>query len=1227
MTEGLASNNEEYRNSFIHIVEHTESLNQEKNGGDTPLAFAIKAKDFESVQALVKAGVNVNYKIHRFYEDIKKSNLEILKYLINHGIALDYEDLDSKLDNTSDMKKYIQDCIKMIEAVSNNKLQQVIELNDQGIPFTLVIYNHNPYQKGLSLGRLAIETNSVDIVRYFLEKQIISKDDFAEKESIVIDIDKLSNQSHDYTKYKQHIEIVKGVYSGDLSLLKKVKIESINADIIFRYKELQGTILHIAILKNSESAVKTILNKWPLSVNYPNKLYGSVPLITAIKGKSENIITLILAQTIKEHNFFPSNARSILKEEDLYKHSSSLEQIFASLTESDKNRINQEVIFHNFIHDKNKAAEIAVNMLLKYGIDVNYQGYQGYQGNTALHIACEYNSPKIAITLLSNNNIDPNIINDLGYTPLHLASLKGNREVVEVLLSNRNVDINACVDSYVFAFSTGLTDALDLALESGHYESAKALVRHGIKLNKNVAIVILYALKYKDLDFLEELSNLSQVLDKEDLGNFIYNWRSKHFSFTDYQSILKLLEDQAVYNKISKHIGKALKFEVQKEILKNDDVYATSASDNSDYESHHLVRFEKALKVIDFNYLPIATGYKKEILTTTEASITLFSEFHHIQHKYNIERIIQMIDNDDCNTNTVICIERKQYGKNFGIPDVITLAQILEYGLENNINPLSTLLQQHLPIYYDALLYNVAKTKGIKVIGIEGKGLAYPKESPYYHQTREEYMAEQLVAISKSGKNAIFLVGTAHIGNLVKLLSAQEFSIDDNNNNLLEESLIIFKSAQTSFPREFVLPAVNRDLIRVANSEHTIKNNPQFEAANFVLRAVNSYSFFYKFTEELDINWQVQKLMHSTDIRRFESLKAKYGITASNDVFRESGSNFRKSVLLKLHPDKNPGKNDCNDDFIFVTNLREDLNKPFDVQKYINDKVQAINSVVYKANIGFKILDTTVDAVRLIYIPTTTDNAKKFLIDTTYLYSMYFGVNGFSVIINGADVVYKVYQGEYNQAFIQTITTASYMFISAVMSFVAIPYIGFTYGTALSIYSGYSAVNNAYLFYQEYNAIEWQLKSVIAYKDVSEFLTNSPLQQIYNFAASHKYYEIKINDINLEIEKAQARQQLEIKGEFANKLYDYIYIPLLEEKYLLLNKVTNGELTKEQTEALKVKHVPVTIEEQSYEHCIGIVKLKEAKADHYYCYNEEQQILDHVLIGKSGEYAEVIERF
>ncbi len=1217
-----ANLNEDHRAAFNYVVSHSNSLNVFKDYEYPALAIAIRARDLESVKILVEAGAYTDYD-NGSHDDLILSSIEIVRYLVGKGKAVNFQDFNNDLNDQHELQEFVTSCLSLINAVEGNDIQSLLALETQEIPLTLrfwVINQPLMKVKAFSLGDLAIKKGSVDIVRYFSSKQLISKNSLPESEPILINLDNMNSQLQ---SYKQYSEIIKGIYSGDLNLLKKAKKENINSNITFIYKGIQGTILHLAIQKNNEQAVTLIVNKWPLSVNYPDKLYGSVPLIAAIKGKNENIITLVLAQTIKEHNFFPSNARSILEEEVLYKHPNSLGQIFASLTELDKNRINQEVIFHNFIDDENKVAEIAVNILLKYGIDVNYQGYQG---NTALHIACKYNSPKIAMMLLSNKHIDPNIINDLGYTPLHLASLKGNKEVVEVLLSNRNVDKNACVYSGWFWFSTGLTDALDLALESGHYEFAKALVRHGIKLNKNVAIVILYALKYKDSDFLEEFSNVSQVLDKEDLGNFIYNWRSKHFSLTDYKSILQLLEDQAIYNKIPTHIGKALKSEVQNEILKSDDEYSTSVSDNSNYESSHLVRFEKVLKVTGFKYLSI--GYNKEILIATEASasIILFSESHHIQHKYNIESIAQIINNDNFNANTVICIERKQYDKNFGIPDVITLAQLLERSIENDLGLLS-ILQQQSPVYYDAMLYNIAKAKGISVIGIEGKGLVHSKESPYYHQTREKYMAEQLVAIARSEKNAIFLVGSSHVSNLIKLLREQGFRVEGND-ALLDQNLVTMKSEQVIFTREPILSEVSTDLVRITNYEHKDETNSQPNIGKFVAKAAQSYSFFssiHEIVKQLNLNWQLQKLLHFRDLWKFSSLKVKYKITTSFDIFRDSDSKFRKSVLLKFHPDKNSGKQGSNDDFTFVTNLREEINKPFDVQKYLDGKVKAIQPIIYKANIGFKAFDTAIDVTRLVYVPTI-ENTKKVLIDTTYLYNMFSGVNSFSVIINGIDVSYKVYQGEYIQALTQTLKTTGYMLTPAAISFVAIPYVGFMYGATLTIYSGYSAINNAYSFYQEYNSVEWQLKSVIANKDMSEFLANSPLQQIYDFAVSSKNYEIKVNAISLEVEKAQIKQQLETKGEFGAKLYNYIYMPMLEEKYTLLNNITNRELTKEQTEILKAKHVSMTIENQYYQHCMEIIMLKEEEAKHYYCYNEEQQILDHILIGEDRGYVEVIER-
>ncbi len=295
----------------------------------------------------------------------------------------------------------------------------------------------------------------------------------------------------------------------------------------------------------------------------------------------------------------------------------------------------------------------------------------------------------------------------------------------------------------------------------------------------------------------------------------------------------------------------------------------------------------------------------------------LAEQNHYLQHRNNVLFLINQLECSKVGLYQIICLERKQQGNHLGMSDVIALAKYLEQG---NIL-LSSL--QHLPIYYDALLYNAAKAKGIQIIGIEGKGLAYSKESPYYHQAREEYMAEQLVNLAKSEKNAIFLVGAAHISNLIKLLDVQGFRVDGSDASL-GQNLITLKSDQTILARKMALSCVNTDLVKISSYGYQVESDSQPEIENLRHEAVKSHFFLLyinEFTEQLDLNWQVQKLLHLIDLWKFELIKGKYGITASFDTFRESNSDFRRSILLKLHPDKNPGKQNCNDDFIFVINV------------------------------------------------------------------------------------------------------------------------------------------------------------------------------------------------------------------------------------------------------------------------------------------------------------------
>ena len=53
-----------------------------------------------------------------------------------------------------------------------------------------------------------------------------------------------------------------------------------------------------------------------------------------------------------------------------------------------------------------------------------------------------------------------------------------------------------------------------------------------------------------------------------------------------------------------------------------------------------------------------------------------------------------------------------------------------------------------------------------------------------------------------------------------------------------------------------------------------------------------------------------------------------------------------------------------------------------------------------------------------MYEPTF-QNAKKVVINSAYLYSMYQGINGVSVVIGGPEALYQTYSGEYMQGYRQ----------------------------------------------------------------------------------------------------------------------------------------------------------------------------------------------------------------
>ncbi len=370
---------------------------------------------------------------------------------------------------------------------------------------------------------------------------------------------------------------------------------------------------------------------------------------------------------------------------------------------------------------------------------------------------------------------------------------------------------------------------------------------------------------------------------------------------------------------------------------------------------------------------------------------------------------------------------------------------------------------------------------------------------------------------------------------------------------------------------------------------------------------------------------------------------------SDNNIIPASDAHHKYKInlknFIKVHPDKNTGasqeqQSKSTEDYKILNELNKKLKSESIVEGTPIDKMQNIQSIIHKANIGFKVLDTVVDSVRVVCEPTF-HNTKKVALDSTYLYSMYYGVNSYSSVIGVVDVLLAYYQEGSTQSLKQAATIISYMALPSMLTYTAIPYLGFAYSVGMTIYTGYSAFTNANSFYLERNDVESTLRSTIAYKDLTKTLSESPLQQMYDFASITKGYEVQINNIHLAMEKAAIKTQLEEKGEFGRKLYEYIYEPSLAEKYSLLNQVLQGVITEEETEALKAKHITITSGEQSYEHCMEIRNIEDniardsnnkggtddksdSNTEHYYCYNNKKKILDHIFIGGDTHF-EVVE--
>ncbi|RZI47377.1 ankyrin repeat domain-containing protein [Rickettsiales endosymbiont of Peranema trichophorum] len=271
-----------------------------------------------------------------------------------------------------------------------------------------------------------------------------------------------------------------------------------------------------------------------------------------------------------------------------------------------------------------------------------------------------------------------------------------------------------------------------------------------------------------------------------------------------------------------------------------------------------------------------------------------------------------------------------------------------------------------------------------------------------------------------------------------------------------------------------------------------------------------------KILHKLDLIWKCRQLVYKSEIARFNGILKENNLdeTTSIDIFRNYAE-FKKSVLLKLHPDKG-GKVG---DFAFARELQQKMTSDVDIDVVIAEKAAKAQVILYKAALSIKVSDTVVDVLRAVNQPTLK-NAKKLMLGAVHIYGMCKGFNGYSLAIGGVEAAYQVYQGEYTVAVKHLGITGVYMALPMVMAVTGLPYVGLVFTVGITAYSTYHLMSNTHALYVEYTSDDNAARSASAYGEFYTLLSQTPLQYIYEFET------IRVDQAELVVEEVLKVQEM-----------------------------------------------------------------------------------------------------
>ena len=386
-----SNDKDEHRESYQQIKEILDLNLQDQDQYNFRLVHGINEQQLSIVKELIPGNANtefLNEHIHVIYSIINKSNLELLKYLVEHGLNINLPDKNGNFPLLYAIKnqkeaiiKYFLKCGIVIDSIKNihldlDLIKKILKLNQKSL-FPLIYNNtfdvHQKDSQDDSILIYAIENGDESMIKYLID--------------CGVDVNKEGR--------KYSTPLVSAIFKNNISIVKYLIAHGadINAKVSY------GNTPLIYAIENHNYAIVQCLVDHVVDLNKEGENFDT-PLIWAIKQNQYNIVKYLI-----------ENGADVNKEGE-YEYSPLINAI-----------------------QKN------CNELAKYIIDSGANiDEKNIYGDTPLINAIKSNNLEI-VKYLVKRGADVNKRILYGDTPL-IWAIKGNHEAIVKFLIENGADVN-----------------------------------------------------------------------------------------------------------------------------------------------------------------------------------------------------------------------------------------------------------------------------------------------------------------------------------------------------------------------------------------------------------------------------------------------------------------------------------------------------------------------------------------------------------------------------------------------------------------------------------------------------------------------------------------------------------------------------------------------------------------------------------------------------------------